>query len=350
MIRGIHIAASGVLAGSRRQEVLGENMANAETPGYKAEQALLRGFPEMLLYRLEGARSTPIGETYQGAYVHEAVPVFSPGSIVQTERELDFALVGDARLPEVLRAEYEAQYNGEGKASPPVRLFFTVQDKDDPERRLFTRDGRFTIDPDGYLATQDGHRVLGFTMGGGGADAGDPVPIQVVRPSLQGTEQVRYTAQLSPDGRLSLLRPDGPSDHTGAFPPEATYQLALAAFVERRGEAPQNDPIRDVPNVYWLTKEGGNLWRFSEDGMQPVFVAPNGGAGMAIAPGQATPFDARFDLGAGLMQQAYETSNVDLIQEMTGAMANLRYYEANQRALLTIDQTLSRAVNEVGKV
>lgn len=107
MIRGIHIAASGVLAGSRRQEVLGENMANAETPGYKAEQALLRGFPEMLLYRLEGGRSTPIGETYQGAYVHEAVPVFSPGSIVQTERELDFALVGDARLPEVLPRKFK---------------------------------------------------------------------------------------------------------------------------------------------------------------------------------------------------------------------------------------------------
>lgn len=350
MIRGIHIAASGVISGARRQEVLGENMANAQTPGYKAEQALLRSFPEMFLYRLDGGQRTPLGDAYQGTYVHEVVPGFAPGSIVQTERELDMALISDARLPDVLRPAYEAAYHEAGMTPPPVRLFFTVQDQGDPGKLMFTRDGRFTIDREGYLTTQDGARVLGFPLEGENVNPGGPVPIQVVRPTPQGTEAVRYTIQLSPEGRLSLLLPDGPSEHTGVFPPEATYQLALAAFVERRGEAPQNDPIRDITSVYALTKEKGNLWRLSEDGVQPVYVAANGGNGMVPVPGQATPFDARFDVRGALVQQAYETSNVDLIREMTEAMANVRFYEANQRALLTIDQTLSRTVNEVGKV
>lgn len=58
MFRGFYTAASGMLAQQRRTEVLTNNMANANTPGFKADQTSLRSFPEMLLKRM-GQQTVP---------------------------------------------------------------------------------------------------------------------------------------------------------------------------------------------------------------------------------------------------------------------------------------------------
>ena len=53
MFKGFYTAASGMIAQQRRTEMLTNNMANANTPGYKADQSSVRSFPEMLLSRLD---------------------------------------------------------------------------------------------------------------------------------------------------------------------------------------------------------------------------------------------------------------------------------------------------------
>lgn len=52
-----------------------------------------------------------------------------------------------------------------------------------------------------------------------------------------------------------------------------------------------------------------------------------------------------------LTRQGYlETSNVNVINEMVSMIAITRAYETNQKMIQTIDSTLDKAVNEVGKL
>jgi flagellar basal-body rod protein FlgG len=54
--------------------------------------------------------------------------------------------------------------------------------------------------------------------------------------------------------------------------------------------------------------------------------------------------------GFGIRQGFLEASNVNTIRNMVQMIASFRNYEADQKALLSQDDTLQKAVNEVGKV
>lgn len=65
---------------------------------------------------------------------------------------------------------------------------------------------------------------------------------------------------------------------------------------------------------------------------------------------QADP-DAEVVEFSGSVRQGYiEMSNVNIVREMVDMITALRSYEANQKVLQSIDQTLDKAVNQVGSV
>lgn len=151
MLKGFYTAASGMIAQQRRQEALANNAANVNTPGYKADQATLRAFPEMLMHQL-GSRTLPVthqqslrtqrqvGSLNTGVYVQELVPNFLQGDIKETGLSTDLALV-HGQLPDETGS-----------------LFFTVQNEAGEVR--YTRNGNFTIDGNGALVTSEGYYVL----------------------------------------------------------------------------------------------------------------------------------------------------------------------------------------------
>jgi len=151
LLRGFYTAASGMIAQQRHQESVSNNIANANTPGYKADQATLRSFPEMLIQQM-GSKHVPtrkglnlptsrfIGGLNTGVYAQELVSDFSQGSIRETDMSTDLALENGTMPDE------------EGS------LFFVVENEDGEER--LTRNGHFTIDGEGYLTTNQGHFVL----------------------------------------------------------------------------------------------------------------------------------------------------------------------------------------------
>ncbi|WP_409303170.1 flagellar hook-basal body protein [Peribacillus sp. SCS-155] len=155
MLRGFYTAASGMYAQQRRTEMLTNNMSNANTPGYKADQSSMRAFPEMLIRRM-GETTVPtekglnlpvnaaIGSLNTGVYMQEAAPNFLQGSLQQTQRKTDIALL-DTNMP-------VAADGNKGT------VFFTVLNGAGETR--YTRNGNFTIDQQGYLTTPDGYYVL----------------------------------------------------------------------------------------------------------------------------------------------------------------------------------------------
>jgi flagellar basal-body rod protein FlgF len=151
LLQGFYTAASGMLAQQRRIEMLTNNIANANTPGYKADQAALRAFPELLLSRLEEittptkeTRSFPagsvVGPINTGVYMQELIPNFRQGDIKETGQPTDMALI-----------------NGTLPANAGT-LFFVVENENGDIR--YTRNGNFTLNPQGFLTTNDGWYVL----------------------------------------------------------------------------------------------------------------------------------------------------------------------------------------------
>lgn len=159
MFRGFYTAASGMLAQQRRTEMLTNNMANANTPGFKADQSSLRAFPEMLLKRFDEQKvptknglnlpyNQIVGSLNTGVYMQEVMPKFIQGDLQDTGQTTDMALI-DIIMP----ANQETGYNGS--------VFFTVQNAAGETR--YTRNGDFTLDGQGFLTTASGNYVLDST-------------------------------------------------------------------------------------------------------------------------------------------------------------------------------------------
>lgn len=156
VFKGFYTAATGMIAQQRRTEVLSNNIANADTVGYKAEQSSIRSFPNMLLSSmksgdavasngLDRTASQQVGSLSTGVYLQEATPNFSQGSLIETENDTDVALL-DATMP------VNEQTGEEGS------IFFKVTSQDGIQ--AYTRNGNFTIDGNGYLTTSEGSYVL----------------------------------------------------------------------------------------------------------------------------------------------------------------------------------------------
>jgi len=146
MLRGADAGSAGFVLGMRRGEVLTHNITNANTPGFRTEDPLVRGFSTVLFEEIH-RHHRPLGEGVLSAYVAGTYTRFTPGPLVETGRSLDFAFVGEAVRP--------------AGALP----FFVLVD---PTGNFYaTRDGRFVRGDDGFLYGSGGFRVAD--------DAGNPI-------------------------------------------------------------------------------------------------------------------------------------------------------------------------------
>lgn len=165
LLRGLYTATAGMLTQQRRTEMLSNNMANANTAGYKADQSTIRAFPEMLLQRMENktlptgnGMNVPgmqtIGSLNSGVYLQEIKSRDIQGELKETGLVTDVALI-EENIP------LNPETNVKGS------LFFAVQNQAGEER--YTRNGHFTLDNNGLLLS-DGNPVLSTT--------GQPISIQ----------------------------------------------------------------------------------------------------------------------------------------------------------------------------
>ena len=129
MDRGLYIAASGMLAEQIRQDQIANDLANASTPGYKGDRTAQRSFGDLLL--ASSATGATVGRQSTAVQVDAIETDFSPQPARETGEALDFAITGEG--------------------------FFSVQ-TDQGVR--YTRNGQFSLDPQGRLVTAQGDPVL----------------------------------------------------------------------------------------------------------------------------------------------------------------------------------------------
>ena len=53
MVRGVYTGASGMIAEQYRLDVVANNLANVDKPGFKRDTATFKAFPEMMAARTE---------------------------------------------------------------------------------------------------------------------------------------------------------------------------------------------------------------------------------------------------------------------------------------------------------
>ncbi|WP_075619438.1 flagellar hook-basal body protein [Paenisporosarcina indica] len=146
MFRGLYAATSGMMAHNRKQQVLTNNLANANTAGFKQDQTILRAFPDQLIKAMEkGKIASNIGTLNTGVYAQEGIPSFMQGALKETRNSTDISLLGES-LP------VNPETQKKGTVTFAVRL-------DNNEIR-YTQNGQFTVNENGLLTTAEGYRVL----------------------------------------------------------------------------------------------------------------------------------------------------------------------------------------------
>jgi flagellar basal-body rod protein FlgF len=127
MSTGIWSAASGAVGQIAALDSAAQNIANATTPGFRAEEAVFR---QTLVKSINANTGT---KSLRYAVSRTTVPDFRAGQMVQTGRPLDVAITDD-------------------------KSFFMVST---PQGERYTRAGSFRMALNGTLTTPDGYPILG---------------------------------------------------------------------------------------------------------------------------------------------------------------------------------------------
>lgn len=172
-----------------RQDQLANDLANANTPGYKSDQSTQANFGELLLKNT--ANNQSIGGLGLGVDISKTQPDLTQGAVQQTGEPLDVALQGLG--------------------------FFAVQTADGTR---YTRDGQFAVDANGTLVTSLGNPVLDAngkpisvkghaddlkigsdgTVTGGGRTLGKIAVVSLTDPAKQGDTLFTGTPGAAPQG------------------------------------------------------------------------------------------------------------------------------------------------------
>lgn len=280
----MYTSATGMIMNQHRMDVIANNLANNDKTGFKADDAIYKSFPEMLLQRTreDGMGHVPmgsfdlaptIGRLGTGVEVNEVFTRFEQGAVKKTGNHFDLML------------------DGSGQQAPGFMMVLT-----DRGERL-TRSGSFVLNKDGQLTTPQGFPLMG-----------EKGPIEVAR----------WNFVVKENGEVWINQTLGNDPKVGA---NETFN---------RWENPvllDKIKLRSVEFPRHLAKEGDSFYADTPESGPPV----------EFLPGK----------GPRVLQGFLEASNVNLVKEMVEMIEVQRSYEANQKSVSTQDALLGKLINEV---
>ena len=229
---------SGLNASAKNLEVIGNNVANANTFGAKSSRA---EFADMYANALSGGGGNNIGI---GVTLASVAQQFTQGNITATDNPMDLAL------------------NGAG--------FFQLADSNGGVE--YSRNGQFRVDRDGYVVNVQMQRLMGFPADATGAiQAGQAKALQMPTAGITPAETSRVKMELNLDARAQVTAPtSGPPID---FLDPTTFNNATSLTVyDAKGQ--------DVALTYYFQKAATDQWN--------VYVTANG-TPIATAGGNPAP-------------------------------------------------------------
>jgi len=174
---GFQQGLSGLNTSSKSLEVIGNNVANANTYGAKSSRA---EFADMYAASLGGGGSNGIGI---GARIGAVAQQFTQGNITTTSNNLDLAINGRG---------FFAMQTGQGET-------------------VYTRNGQFKRDASGYIVNNEKHQLLGQALDDTGAPsgpAGSPIRLSNDGSPPQKASAITMTANMDAKATIPAVAVD----------------------------------------------------------------------------------------------------------------------------------------------
>lgn len=279
---------SGLLANAEGINVIGNNLANVNTVGFKSGRML---FSDML--------STSIGNGSQvgrGSQIQKVDNVFGQGSFESTELVTDIALQGNS---------FFALGIPNGNATVATQ-----------NSSFLTRAGAFRVDSTYHLVNPDGYQVLDT--------AGNP--IQFLATAAGSTPVAGDFA------KISKIDSNGAITYIDAL--GSTFFYDAAGVVGTAALTATNNRIAVInpPNPGGLDKIGGTLY--------------SAGAASGVSAGT---FSLAENTANGTTEKIFsnslEQSNVDMAGQFVKMILTQRAYSANSKTITTADEMTQEVLN-----
>ncbi|HEY8269487.1 MAG TPA: flagellar hook protein FlgE [Pseudobdellovibrionaceae bacterium] len=172
ILSSLYTGVSGMSAQGEALGVISDNIANANTIGFKASRA---EFQDIISKNLKGILGgNQIG---RGVKIGAVNPILSQGNVDSTEKVTDLAVSGDG--------------------------YFKVKGSDGES---FTRDGSFHFDREGYLVTNDNQRVQGFQADEKGNILNKMADIKFPRALIPAKGSTEIKLDLNLDSRMEATK------------------------------------------------------------------------------------------------------------------------------------------------
>ncbi|HRD97176.1 MAG TPA: flagellar hook protein FlgE [Rubrivivax sp.] len=209
---------SGLNATSKNLEVIGNNIANANTFGSKVARA---EFSDMYANAISGGGSSNIGI---GTQLSTVAQQFTQGNISTTENPMDLAIKG----------------NG----------FFQLTDGQNPI--VYSRNGQFKVDRDGFVVSNSGLKLMGYAADNKGViQPGQAVTLQLPTSGVDPSPTTTVALEMNLDSRKAITAPAAAP--LIDFNDATTYNNATSLTVyDAKGQ--------EVPVTYYFQKSGTDTW------------------------------------------------------------------------------------------
>lgn len=292
MLRSLYSGVSGLRNHQVRMDVIGNNIANVNTVGFKASRVVFQDIYSQTLKPASGSTATSGGSNPQ-----------------QIGLGVSLATV------DVLQTRTGSQYTGE-----PLDLsiegdgFFVVKDG---SGTYYTRAGNFKTDENGTLVNANGLKVQGTTYTY--TPAVDPVSGDPILDPVTGEQVINVTS--TPNSNITIdssAYHDVTVDKNGnVIGIDTTGNKVTLATIQ----------IATFNNQGALEKVGQSLYSPTNNSGAPNVMLPGSAGAATLNPG------------------ALEMSNVDLAKEFTDMITTQRGFQANSRIITTSDSLLEELVN-----
>jgi flagellar hook protein FlgE len=264
---GFQSGLSGLNASAKNIDIIGNNVANANTVGFKSSRAI---FADVFASSLAGGGAGNVGIGVKVAQVQQE---FTQGNITVTNSPLDLAING--------RGFFRFDSNGSA---------------------AYSRNGQMHLDGSGYIVNSDGLRLTGYTVDSqNNIVTSSPVPLRLATADIDPSSTTEMSGTLNLDSRSTPI--------TAAFNPTnvSTYTSSTTSAV-----------YDSLGNAHALTMY---FVKTATPGQWDMHATVDGGAVSAVDLGAVAPPGSGFGVPRTLNFNSSGTLTTP--QPMTGVQLNV---------------------------